>query len=102
MLRHDGAMPPLDHDHCYGIVRSGDRRFDGVFVTAGEDHGDLLQAELPRNDPEADQRRVPPHTCSSPATGLSGMQAMPPRRFAWVAGMESATGRRRPSNADDC
>ena len=27
-------MPLLDHDHCYDIVRSGDRRFDGVFVTA--------------------------------------------------------------------
>lgn len=33
-LRQNGGMSPLDHDHCYRIVKSGDRRFDGVFVTA--------------------------------------------------------------------
>ena len=52
MLHHDGAMPPLDHDHCYGIVRSGDRRFDGVFVTAVRTTGIYCRPSCPAMTPK--------------------------------------------------
>ncbi|MDG1785006.1 MAG: Ada metal-binding domain-containing protein, partial [Ilumatobacter sp.] len=40
-------MPPLDQDHCYGIVRSGDRRFDGVFVAAVRTTGIYCRPSCP-------------------------------------------------------
>jgi AraC family transcriptional regulator of adaptative response / DNA-3-methyladenine glycosylase II len=51
-LRHDGVMPPLDHDHCYSIVRSGDRRFDGVFVTAVRTTGIYCRPSCPAITPK--------------------------------------------------
>ncbi len=45
-------MPPLDHDHCYGIVKSGDRRFDGVFVTAVRTTGIYCRPSCPAITPK--------------------------------------------------
>jgi AraC family transcriptional regulator of adaptative response / DNA-3-methyladenine glycosylase II len=45
-------MPPLDHDHCYSIVRSGDRRFDGVFVTAVRTTGIYCRPSCPAITPK--------------------------------------------------
>lgn len=45
-------MPPLDHDHCYSIVKSGDRRFDGVFVTAVRSTGIYCRPSCPAITPK--------------------------------------------------
>ncbi len=45
-------MPPLDHDHCYSIVQSGDRRFDGVFVTAVRTTGIYCRPSCPAITPK--------------------------------------------------
>lgn len=45
-------MPPLDHDHCYSIVKSGDRRFDGVFVTAVRTTGIYCRPSCPAITPK--------------------------------------------------
>ncbi|MGB3736844.1 MAG: Ada metal-binding domain-containing protein [Ilumatobacter sp.] len=45
-------MPPLDHDHCYSIVQSGDRRFDGWFVTAVRTTGIYCRPSCPAMTPK--------------------------------------------------
>jgi len=45
-------MPPLDHDHCYSVVKSGDRRFDGVFVTAVRTTGIYCRPSCPAITPK--------------------------------------------------
>jgi len=45
-------VPPLDHDHCYSIVKSGDRRFDGVFVTAVRTTGIYCRPSCPAITPK--------------------------------------------------
>ncbi|MFT6290132.1 MAG: AraC family transcriptional regulator of adaptative response / DNA-3-methyladenine glycosylase II [Ilumatobacter sp.] len=45
-------VPPLDHDHCYSIVKSGDRRFDGWFVTAVRTTGIYCRPSCPAITPK--------------------------------------------------
>lgn len=47
-----GPVPPLDHNHCYAIVRSGDRRFDGIFVTAVRTTGIYCRPSCPAITPK--------------------------------------------------
>jgi AraC family transcriptional regulator of adaptative response / DNA-3-methyladenine glycosylase II len=42
----------LDHDHCYSIVKSGDRRFDGWFVTAVRTTGIYCRPSCPAMTPK--------------------------------------------------
>jgi AraC family transcriptional regulator of adaptative response / DNA-3-methyladenine glycosylase II len=42
----------LDHDHCYSIVKSGDRRFDGWFVTAVRTTGIYCRPSCPAITPK--------------------------------------------------
>ncbi|MFT4657479.1 MAG: AraC family transcriptional regulator of adaptative response / DNA-3-methyladenine glycosylase II [Candidatus Aldehydirespiratoraceae bacterium] len=49
---HDGVVPPLDHDRCYSIVKSGDHRFDGWFVTAVRTTGIYCRPSCPAITPK--------------------------------------------------
>ena len=44
-------MPPLDEDHCYSVVQSRDRRFDGWFVTAVRTTGIYCRPSCPAITP---------------------------------------------------
>jgi AraC family transcriptional regulator, regulatory protein of adaptative response / DNA-3-methyladenine glycosylase II len=44
-------MPPLDHDHCYAVVQSRDRRFDGWFVTGVTTTGIYCRPSCPAITP---------------------------------------------------
>lgn len=45
------CVPPLDHDHCYSILESGDPRFDGWFVTAVRTTGIYCRPSCPAMTP---------------------------------------------------
>ena len=51
-LRHDEVVPQLDQDHCYAVVRSRDRRFDGRFVTAVRTTGIYCRPSCPAITPK--------------------------------------------------
>jgi AraC family transcriptional regulator, regulatory protein of adaptative response / DNA-3-methyladenine glycosylase II len=46
-----GVVPPLDPDHCYSVVQSRDRRFDGWFVTAVTTTGIYCRPSCPAITP---------------------------------------------------
>ncbi len=45
-------MAPLDHDRCYAVVQSRDRRFDGWFVTAVRTTGIYCRPSCPAITPK--------------------------------------------------
>jgi len=46
------VVPQLDQDHCYNVVRSRDRRFDGRFVTAVRTTGIYCRPSCPAITPK--------------------------------------------------
>ena len=82
-------------------VRARDPRFDGWFFTAVTSTGHLLPAELPGDDPQARERALLPVGRGGAAGRLPGVQALPARRRARLAGVEHARRRRRAGDAAD-
>ncbi len=66
-----------------------------------QDDRDLLPPELSGDDPEAPQRRVLRHCRGRPTAWLPGVQAVPPRCLARLAGVERARRCRRQGDALD-
>ena len=59
----------------------------------------LLPPQLPGRHAQARQRRLPPDGRGRPAARLPGLQAVPSRRHAGLAGVERPRRRRRPGDA---
>ena len=91
----------MDDEHLYRLFESRDPRFDGWFYRGVTSTRHLLPAELPGRAAEARQHALLPHGGGRPARRLPGLQALPARRVARVAGVERPRRRRRPGDAAD-
>ena len=82
------------------LLQTRDRRFDGWFVTRrAHDRASTAGRAVRPCTPQAPQRRVLPDRRGRPAARLPGVQALPSRRLARLAGVERARRRRRPGDA---
>lgn len=78
-----------DFERCYRAIQSKDARFDGWFVVAVLTTGVYCRPSCPVRPPFARNVRFLP-TAAAAQGRDSGLQTVPPRRLAWVSGMECA------------
>ncbi len=78
-----------DFERCYRAIQSKDARFDGWFVVAVLTTGVYCRPSCPVRPPFARNVRFLP-TAAAAQGGIPGLQTVPPRRLAWVSGMECA------------
>ncbi len=90
-----------DPERCYLAVRSRDPRFDGWFVTAVTSTGIYCRPSCPARTPHRRNVRFLPGAAAAQRAGVPGLQAVPARRHARLAGVGRAGGRGRPGDAAD-
>ncbi|CKM63329.1 methylated-DNA--protein-cysteine methyltransferase [Mycobacterium tuberculosis] len=79
-----------DFERCYRAIQSKDARFDGWFVVAVLTTGVYCRPSCPVRPPFARNVRFLPTCGGRSGGGIPGLQTVPPRRLAWVSGMECA------------
>ena len=82
-----------------GRVQSRDARFDGWFFTAVTTTGIYCRPSCPAITPKRAERPLLPDRRGRPAARLPGLQALPARRLARVAGVERPGRPRRSGHA---
>ncbi len=71
-------MPPLDHDRCYAVVQSRDRRFDGRFVTAVRTTGIYCRPSCPAITPKRTNVEFHPTAAAAQQRGFRACKRCAP------------------------